>query len=104
MFDLTLYESLAIVCYRDSLSHPQFKVLAEWLGVYKYILPDNRLLIEGALSLPIQNTSSAIFKQYLFTIILETNYSESEQTNICRYIKCHSHFSTLRLKIHHPQL
>jgi hypothetical protein len=91
MSQLTLYESLAYICYRDSLSFPQFKTLCEWLGVYKYILPDNRVLIEGAFHLPIQKTSSAIYKQYLFLIILENNYSESEQINICRYIKCHSH-------------
>lgn len=92
MTGLSLYESLGVLAYRDSLSFPQFKTLSEWLGVYKYVLPDDRILIEGAFCLPIQKTSTAIFKQYLFLIILENCYTESEQTNICRYIKCHSHF------------
>lgn len=89
-YDLTLYESLAVLTHKHSLSQTQHKILSEWLGVYKYILPSERTLIEGALCLPIQKTSSAVFKQYLFIVILETNYSESEQINICRYIKCHS--------------
>ena len=86
---LTLYESLGVITWRDSLSFSQFKPLCEWLGVYKYILPAERILIEGALCLPIQKTSLSIFKQYLFTVILESNYTEAEQINICRYIKCH---------------
>ena len=91
-YDLSIYESLAVLTFKQSLPQSQHKLLSEWLGCYKYILPADRILIEGALELPIQKTSSAVFKQYLFTVILETNYTEAEQINICRYIKCHSHF------------
>ena len=98
-YDLTLRESIAVLTYKQSIQFPTFRTLSEWLGCYQYILPDHRILIESALTLQVQNSSSSIFNQYLFCIILENHYTESEQTNICRYIKCHS-LSMPQLKIH----
>ena len=98
-YDLTLRESIAVLTYKQSVPFSNFRTLSEWLGCYQYILPDHRILIESALTLQVQNSASSIFNQYLFCIILENHYTESEQTNICRYIKCHS-LSTPQLKIH----
>jgi len=84
---LTLSEALAVCTYRNSLSTATYKTLCEWLGCYNYIQPADRTLRESALCIP-PRTQSDILNLYLFTTILETNYTDSEQSNIIREILC----------------
>ena len=90
MYDLTLYESLAVAAYRNRLSVSTHKLLSEWLNVYVYILPDDRTLNESALYIPpLDNSHASYMALWNLTQILETNYTSTEQSNIIRYIQCY---------------
>jgi hypothetical protein len=90
MNHLSVYESLAILTYKHKLSLSIHKTLATWLDCYTYILPASRVLRESALNIRPQSHSDYLHL-YNFLCILETNYSESEQSNIVREILCYPH-------------
>jgi hypothetical protein len=85
--DLTLFESLAVCTYKNQLTPATFQTLAAWLGCYKYILPADRTLNESALSIK-PRTQYDILHLYNFTTILSASFTQSEQSNIIRYILC----------------
>lgn len=87
MSTLSLRESLAILSYKNQLSLGNYRSLADWLDCYKYILPSDRVLNHSALSIP-PRTQYDILHLYHFTVLLETCYTSSEQSNIIREILC----------------
>jgi hypothetical protein len=90
MYDLTLYEGLAVLKHKHKLSFTHYKLLAEWLGVYTYISPSERYLNESALLIsPIDSLRTSYISVWELMTILETNYTTSEQSNIIRYIQCY---------------
>lgn len=92
---LSLYERIAVVTYQHSLSFSTFMSLSQWLGCYQYIYPTKRELIESALTLPLlSNKPGSILAQYHFCILLESCFTPTQQTNICRHIKCYMTHST----------
>lgn len=87
---LTLSESLGVLAYKYPFSLPGFNQLADWLGCNNYILPSQRELAASVFYISKPQSASDLFKHYLFTTLLETKFTVTEQINICRYIKCHS--------------
>lgn len=89
MYDLTLKESLAVLAYKQSILENKYRVLAEWLDCYDYILPADRTLNHSALSIqPSSESTSKVYTLYMFTVLLESHYTSQEQSNIIRYLLC----------------
>jgi hypothetical protein len=89
-YDLTLYESLAVLAYKTKIKPWQHQLLSEWLGCYNYIIPDSRTLNESALYItPIDNSHASYMALWYLTQILQTNYYSNQQSNIIRYIQCY---------------
>lgn len=89
-YDLTLSESLAITYYKNCLSFTQYRMLAEWLGCYNYILPADQHLNESSFSVPpIKNTTSSTLQLFYFQVLLEKHYTSQQQTKITRHILCY---------------
>ena len=87
-YDLTLHESLVVLSYIQP--RLPYKLLAEWLGVYKYIIPNDRSLRESALYIPPRNNlHESCLNLWSLLQILENNCTDQEQSNIIRYIQCY---------------
>lgn len=102
-YDLTVRESLAILSYKQSLSFPTYRALAEFLDCYQYILPADRTLNHSALSVsPSPLSAHKVYCLYQFTILLENHYTSAEQSNIIRYILCSPNLFSILQSSKHP--
>lgn len=95
---LTLEEYLGILVYRDSLTYPQYRILAEWLGVYKFIKPSEQVLRESSFSIRTrQRKPGYTLALYHFQLLLQNHYTDTEQSNIIRHILCYLNLPSLRV-------
>lgn len=72
---------LAAACYKNP---KWYKPLAEWLGVYEYILPDKRELITPAFTF---TNASAVFKFWNYCTLIECCLNPTEQYASWKLIK-----------------
>lgn len=100
---LTIREAIAIALYKIRYTnrydmYRNFNKLSTWLDTYKWIPTSEQTLIEGALHIPPYDKED-LLNQYQFCNLLSNYFTEQEQINICRHIKCYPH----RFKRPQPQ-
>lgn len=87
--ELTCNEALGVIAIRYHLTLNDFKLLAEWLDCYNYVLPANRVLdtelIFHIASRTIRSPSD-IFKLWLASDLLFSCFTLAEQKNILSWM------------------
>lgn len=83
---LTLQEAVVVKSLECNLSFSEYKLLAEWLDAYNYVLPANRGLDPNYIALlsgdtPLINTLE-VYKLWMKCNIIETTLTVAQQIKV----------------------
>ena len=87
---LTLDSELRVRLVSRKLPFHTYKLLAEWLGVYTYILPQNRIFIEKLRTTSYFSSPSDLFKLCLWIDQIYSTLNEVDQESLCKLISASS--------------
>lgn len=89
-----LLATCAAACIKCELNLDDFRIWTEWLGVYRYIVPDDRVLsfdmcaflTKGAANTEGNKRARIVFKAWLLADIMETCLTEEQQRKTISYL------------------